>query len=205
MSATQLNIINASIRELLDMIDNVKRGKARKDDALKILDEIENQIDIMLSQLAPERITDERFDAAVKALRDISEKFRTLRESIVFGRYAHAKRMVLEIQEAIRHTYRLLTLIRAGAPTALIFQVAPQFLREITIPETIVYSNPMASQIYNILVRKGEAAVEDLAIELKIDDKTRDEFNRAIAQLISTGYVKPYFTPDNKMMLRPAK
>jgi len=83
--------------------------------------------------------------------------------------------------------------------------VAPQFLREITIPETIVYSNPMASQIYNILVRKGEAAVEDLAIELKIDDKTRDEFNRAIAQLISTGYVKPYFTPNNKMMLRPAK
>lgn len=205
MSTPQLNIINAAIRDLLNALDDVKRGKAKKEDALKILDELENQIDVMLSQLAPERITDERFNAAVRALKDVADKFRSLRESIIFGRYTHAKRQVLDIQESIRHTYRLLTLIRAGAPTALIFQVTPQFLREVAVPEAIVYSNPMAAQIYNALVRKGEASVEELALELKIDDKTREEFNRAIAQLISTGYVRPFFTSDNKMILRPAR
>ena len=205
MSTTQLNTINAHIRELMNILDNIKSGRAKREDALKTLDEIENQIDIMLSQLAPERITDERFSAAVKALSDVARKFRSLRESIVFGRYTYAKRQVLEIQETIRHTYRLLTLIRAGAPTALIFQVTPQYLREVAVPEAIVYSNPMAAQIYNVLTRRGEASVEDLAAELKITDDTRDEFNRAIAHLISTGYVRPFYTQDNRMVLRPAR
>ena len=205
MSTAQLNTVNATIRDLLNTLNEVKRVKAKKEDALKILDELENQIDIMLSQLAPERITDERFNAAVRALKEVAEKFKSLRESIIFGRYAFAKRQVLDVQESIRHTYRLLTLIRAGAPTSVIFQVTPQYLREVAVPEAIVYSNPMAAQIYNALVRKGEANVEELALELKIDDKTRDEFNRAIAQLISTGYVRPFFTSSNKMILRPAR
>ncbi|RLF04440.1 MAG: hypothetical protein DRJ60_07085 [Thermoprotei archaeon] len=204
MSSPQLNTINATIRDLVNVIDDVKKGRASKEDALKVVDELENQIDMMVSQLSPERITDERFNAAVKALKDISEKFKALRELIIFGRYMRAKKQVLDIQETIRHTYRLLTLIRAGAPTPLVFQVVPQFFREteVKVPEAIVYSNPMAAQIYNILLRKGEATVDELAFQLKIDDKTRDEFNKAIAQLISTGYVKPLFTSDNKMVLR---
>jgi len=205
MSTAQLNVINASVRELLNILDSVRKGRASKDEALRVLDELENQIDVMLSQLAPERITDERFNAAVGALKEVSEKFKNLRESIIFERYSLAKKQVLDIQESIRHIYRLLTLIRAGAPTAMIFQITPQYLREVTVPEAIVYSNPMAAQIYNVLVRRGGATVEELATELKIDDKTREEFNRAIAQLISTGYVKPWFTPNNKMVLKPTR
>ena len=207
MSTTQLNIINSTIRDLMNSLDELKRGKVSKDEVLRLVDELENQIDNMLTQLTPERITDERFNAAVRAIKDVSDKFKSLRESIIFGRYTHAKRIVLDVQESIRHAYRLLTLIRAGAPTTLIFQVTPQFLREVEVaaPEALVYSNPMAAQIYNILIRKGEASIDELAIELKIDDKTRDEFNRAIAYLISTGYARPYYTPDNRMVLRPAR
>jgi len=207
VSTAHLNIINATIRELLNALDDLKRGKVRKEDVLRIIDELENQIDNMLAQLAPERITDERFTAAIKAIREVSERFKSLRESVIFGRYTHAKRVVLDAQESIRHTYRLLTLIRAGAPTTLIFQVTPQFLREaeVTAPEALVYSNPMAAQIYNILLRKGEASIDELAIELKIDDKTREEFNKAIAHLIATGYARPYYTPDNRMVLRPSR
>jgi len=203
--SAQLNMMNTYIRELVEVLDGVKKGKNKRDDALRILDDIENQIDVLLSQLSPERITDERFSAAVKALSEIAEKFKSLRESIILGRYALAKSQAIDVQESIRHVYRLLTLIRAGAPTPLIFQVTPQFLRETVVPEALIYASPMAAQIYNIVLRKGEVAVDELALELKIDDKTRDEFNRAVSQLLSTGYVRAYFTSDNKIILRPSR
>lgn len=205
MSTAQLNVVNSTIREILRTLDDVKRGRAGKEDVLRLLDELENQIDAILVHLAPERITDERFNAAVKAVKDVSDKIRRVRESVMFGRYTYAKRQLLDVQESIRLTYRLLTLIKAGAPTPVIFQVAPQFLREVSAPEAVVYTNPMAAQIYNVLVRKGEATVEELALELKVTDETRDEFNRAISQLISMGYARPYFTSDNKMILKPAR
>ena len=207
MSTVQLNVINAMIRELIDALDGLRAGRVGKEEVLKRIDDLENQIDVLLSQLAPERITDERFSAAVRAVREISEGFRRLRESVIFGRYSHAKKLALDVQESVRRMYRLLILIRAGAPTTLIFQVTPQFLREeiLQAPEALLYSNPMAAQIYNILLRKGEAGIDELALELKIDDKTREEFNRAVAHLIAAGYARPYFTPDNRMVLRPAR
>lgn len=205
MSMSQLNIINANIRQLIKVLDDIKRGAALVDDALRLVDEIEGNVDMLVQMLAPERITDERFSATVKSLKELADKFSELRDMISSHRLTYAKKKVFEIQEFIRHIYRVLMLVRAGAPTPVIFQVSPQFLREVTVPEAIVYSNPMSAQIYNILVRRGEATVEELALELKIDDKTRDEFNRAIAQLISMGYVKPYFTSDNKMVLKPTR
>jgi len=207
VSTAVLNTINATIRELLDALDELRRGRRDRRAVLKLVDELENQIDSMISQLAPERITDERFEAAMKAIREVSEKVRKLREYIIGGKTKRARSALLEVQESVRFAYRLLTLIRAGAPTTVIFQVAPQFLREVEVsaPESLVYANPMAGQIYNILLRKGEATVEELAAELRVDDRTRDEFNRAIAYLISSGYARPYFTPDNRMVLRPTK
>ena len=203
--STELNMVNASLRELMAHIDLLRNGKVSVERVMKLIDEAENHVDTLIQALAPERITDERFNAAVGALKEVTSRFKKLREYILAGKYVYAKKFVLDIQESIRSLYRLLILIRAGTPTHVIFQVTPQFLREISVPETLLYTNPMAAQIYNTLARRGGATVEELAVELKIDDKTRDEFNRAIAQLISMGYVKPYFTPDNKMVLRPAR
>jgi len=197
-----LNVLNATIRDLLQAIERKDR-----DAALRILDELENQIDAMLMDMAPERITDERFEAAMKAITKITERAKHLREAIWEMKFTQARKLALEVQEAIRNAYRLLILIRAGTPTPVIFQVSPQFLRDVNIqaPESLIYTNPMAAQIYNVLVRKGEATLEELAAELGIDEKSRDEFNRAIAHLISLGYVRPYLTPDNKMVLKPAR
>ena len=204
MSTSQLNTINATIRELIGMLDGVKGGKEYRNRLLRKIDEVENSIDSMIQVLAPERITDERFGAAVNALRELSDKFKTLREAVIFGKFNHAKKLVLEIQESIRHTFRLLTLIRAGAPTTLIFQVTPQFLREVKVPESVLYSNPMAAQIYSILMRKGEASIEELAMDLKIDKEKMDDFNRAVATLINTGHATAFFTPEGKMLLKLA-
>lgn len=204
--SSQLNVINATIRELINSIENLRKGKIDRDQVLRLIDELENQIDNMVYQFAPERITDERFSIATNSLREISKNFKLLREHILSGRYIRAKRQVLDLQESVRQMYRILMLIRAGAPTTLIFQVTPQFLRnvELPAPEALIHSNPMAAQIYNILQRKGEASIEELATELRIDNRTRDEFNRAVAYLISTGFARPYLTQDNRMVLRPA-
>lgn len=202
MSTAQFKVINATIRELLFKLEEAKKGRVDREELLKIVDELEDQIDMTVSQLVPERITDERFNAAMKALKEITGKIKELREHIVYERYPIAKPKVLEVQESIRLGFRLLTLIKAGAPMPIIFQTTPQFLEKTPIPEPIIYTNPMAARIYNVLVRKGEAAVEDIAAELKITDETRDEFNRAVSQLISMGYAKPYLTPDNKIVLK---
>jgi len=202
VSSSQLNTVNAIIRELIDMLDEVKGGRDYRNRLLRKIDEVENAIDSMVQILAPERITDERFSAAVSALKDLADKFKTLREAVIFGKFSYAKKLVLEIQESIRHTFRLLTLIRAGAPTTLIFQVTPQFLREVKVPESVLYSNPMAAQIYSILVKKGEASIDELAMDLKVDKEKMEDFNRAVATLISTGHVTPFFTPEGKMLLK---
>ena len=204
MSTAQLNIINSTIRTLLTEIDDLKYRRIKLEDVLKTVDELEDQIDGMISRLAPERITDERFSAAVNAVKDVSKEMKELRDAIISGRYALAKKKVLDVQSVVRNAYRLLILLHAGSPTTLIFQVTPQYLREelLTAPESLVLSSPMASQIYNILVRRGEVSVEELAMELKIDKETREDFNRAITHLIASGYAKPCFTEDNRMILR---
>ena len=204
MSSSQLNTVNATIRELINMLDGAKGGREYRNRLLKKIDEVENSIDSMIQVLAPERITDERFSAAVSALKELADKFKMLREAVIFGKFNYAKKLVLEIQESIRHTFRLLTLIRAGAPTTLIFQVTPQFLREVKVPESVLYSNPMAAQIYSILMRKGEASIEELAMELKIDKEKMDDFNRAVATLINAGHATAFFTPEGKMLLKLA-
>ena len=205
MTVSQLNIISSYIRELLKMINDLKRGRIDKDSVFRLIDDFENYVDNLFSQLAPERITDERFSVASKAFRNVTKKFRELRERILNSRYSLAKITVLDIHECIRNTYKLLTLIKSGAPTTVVFQMTPQFLREIEVspPETLLFSNPMAAQIYNILLRReGEASIDELALELKIDDRTRDEFNKAVSHLIASGYVQLFYTPDNRIVLK---
>lgn len=203
--STQFNVINATIRDLISALEEAKKGRIRRDSVLKLLDELENNVDALISSLAPEKITDERFTAASNALREFSEKMKQLRESVIAGKYTESIKLAVDIQETLRHVYRLLVLIRAGTPTPMILSFTPQFFREISVPEPVLFSSPMAAQIYNTLVRRGEATVEDLAMDLRVDDRTREEFNRALSWLISAGYVKPYFTRDNRMILRPAR
>jgi len=206
MSTSQQKIIDSLLRELLNAIDDARHHKVARDNVLKLLDEVESNVDILIQMSSPERITDERFTVAVNALKDLSGKFKSLRERIVFEDYVNAKSLVLDVQETIKHLCRLLSFIRAGAPSPVVFQVAPQFLRETPIPEALIYSGgTMEAQIYNTLLRKGQATVEELALELKINDKTRDEFNRALSRLAEMGFVKMYITQDNKIVFKPAR
>lgn len=202
----QITVINSIVRKLLDMLPQA-RHKNIKNEILIEIDELENQFDLLIQANAPERITDERFTAAVNAIHEVSEKIEQLRSLIVAGRYKIARRKVLDLQAAIRHAYRLLLLVRAGTPTPMIFQISPQFLKEAELkpPEEIVFSSPMASQVYNVIVRKGKVAVEELAKELNISDETRDEFNRALATLIQRGFIRPVIRPDNKLMFQAVR
>lgn len=205
MSIPQLNMINSIIKKLLHLVDDLKMKRVERDQVLAEVDELENRVDELFTALVPDRITDERFSAVVKAVQEVTDGIKQLRESIVYSRFSRAKQDILEVQKRIRHAYRLLLLVKSGAPTTIILQTAPQFIREIPVPETLVYSSPIASQIYNILSRRGEASLEELALDLKIDDKTRDEFNRAVSYLITSGYARPYLTPDNKLVLKVSR
>jgi len=197
-----VNLLNALLRTLVEKLSNARVSGADYNELMRIVDEVENNFDMLVAQSAPERITDERFSSAVEMLKDVAEKLRNLRESILDGKFTEARRIALDIQESIRHAYRILMLLKAGAPVPIVYQVAPQFLREITPPEQVVYMSPLASQIYNILVRRREASLDQIALELRIDEKTRDEFNRAVAQLVASGYVQISLTPDNRVVLR---
>jgi len=203
--SSELNLINANLRELIELINLLRDGRVDTGRVMKLIDEIENCVDSMIHALAPERVTDEKFIAISKAIKDVETKFRQLREHVLAGKYSVAIGYIPKVQEAVRSLYRLLSLMRREAPVPVILQVTPQYLREVPVPEALQYTDPMAAQIYNTLSRKGEATIEELALELKVDERSKDAFNNAISQLIRMGYVKPYLTPDNKMVLRPAR
>jgi len=200
--SSPLAMINICVRNLIAAVESRKR-----DEALRLVDQLDDHFDALIQANAPERITDERFQAAEKAIREVSEKIEELRALIINGRYKAARRKALDVQSAMRQAYRLLLLIRAGAPTPVIFQLTPRFLQEAQLrpPEELVFSSPLATQIYNIVVRRGSVPVEEVARELGITKETMDEFNRAITSLIQRGFVRPALTPDNRLILQAAR
>ncbi len=202
---SEKRVINALVSDILNALDEVIYGRKKPDEVLKLVDQLDDQIDSLVASLAPERITDERFSAAMSALRDLSDAITKLRRRIVEGRYRAARELIPDLQSKIRMAIRLLTLAKAGSPTPLIVQFAPEYVSEVKAPESLVLAEPMAARIYGILVRKRREKVSQLAAELGIDEKTRDSFNRAIAQLIASGYVTVDVTPSGELELALAR
>jgi hypothetical protein len=207
MTSSLLSIINSSMRDLLKSIEKLKSGRGSKEEVMRLIDDIENHVDNLIQSISPERITDERFTAAITVLNEMSSKLSRLREYVLTDRLHSAIRIIPQIQGAIRHAFRVMNLLQAGTPISIILRGGPEYLREIETspPEGIVLRSPLATQIYNILVRKGQTSVEDIASELKIDEKTRTDFNRAINDLITLGYAKVNVDKDNRILLRPAR
>lgn len=207
MSYGQIASITAMIRELMDILEQADRGHVHGQVVLKMIDQIEDNIDLLIQQLAPERITDERFQAVMKAVDELSEILGSLRKAVTGRRYKYATKLAMDLQEKLRKVYRLMMLIRSGGPSTVIFQVAPHFVRDVNlrVPEPLLYASPLAVEIYNRVVRRGSVPVDELIVELGIDERRRDEFNRAITSLITMGYVVPYIDRDNRMILKVAR
>ncbi len=197
MSSQFLNIINTYIRDLIKLLDSARRGVVDRDVVLRALDELENRVDEIISSLAPERITDERFSAASTEIRELSEKFKELRSLVINGKYSRALSLISDVHESVRKAFRILQLIKAGAPVPVIIQQSPS--SPLFPPEVILNVNPDALQVYNVLVRRGEISFKDLINELKIDVS---RINSAIRTLQDLGYVRVYLLPDGTPVLR---
>jgi len=185
------------MREFVRVLESAMRGGVSRDDVLKSLDELENRIDDMITSLAPERITDERFAAASTEIKNLSEKFKELRGHVIAGRYSRALSLIPEVHEAIRSVFRVLQLIKAGAPFPIIIQQSPQ--APLFPPEVILQTNPDALQVYNIIVRRGEMSLRDLVDEVKMDVS---RINSAVRTLQDLGYVRVQLLPDGTPVLR---
>mgnify|MGYP000182647855 CR=1 FL=1 len=203
MSSSRLQEALTLVRELISRIDDCQKGRISRQELLKMIDEIENSIDRMLSEMAPERITDERFSAAEKMLDELGLSLKNLREDVLAGRLHRAKSRALEVQRVIRLTYRLMILISAAPPVAQIFQISPEYLREIPVsPPEMLRGNPLAMQIYNVIVRRREATVTDIARELNISDEERPQFNAAISELVRLGFADILLDHTGRLILR---
>ena len=203
-----LNAVNVQIRELLRLVSEAKRGTSRswrsseevKGQILRLVDELENRIDEMFLTLAPERITDERFAAASQEVKALGEKLRVLRESVVSGKYEKAEATLAGIQSDVRNVYRLMLLIKAGAPVPLTLQLAPT--APLYPPEVLLHTNPLALQAYNFLARRGSATLQELISELRADAAS---VTNAVNALMTFGYAKLEITPDGRWVLRAVK
>ena len=203
MSSSKLQEALTLVRDLVLRLDSAIKRRVAKEELLELIDRIEDSIDGMLSEMAPERITDERFTAAEKMLDELGLILQQLREQVLAGRYTRAKSKALDAQRIIRQTYRLMLLISAAPPVTQILQVAPEFLREIPVsPPEMLRGNPMAMQIYNILVRKGEAAVTDIATELNISEDDRPRFNAAVSELVRHRFADILLDSAGRLILR---
>jgi biotin operon repressor len=185
------------IRELLKMLEDAEQGKIGRNAVLKALDQLEDQVDAIIMQMAPERITDERFEAAVSSLRKIAKGFYKLSKLIVAERYSEAIRMLTVLRERLRDCFRTMTFIKAGAPTPLVLQFSPT--TSLYPPEVLLQRSPGATQLYNLLARRGEADIAEVAKELGL---SADALNEAINTLVGLGFVKLLLTPDGRWKLR---
>jgi len=203
MSSSKLQEALTLVRDLVLRLEAAIKRRVTKEELLELIDRIEDSIDGMLSEMAPERITDERFTAAEKMLDELGLILQDLRGHVLAGRYTRAKSKALDAQRIIRQTYRLMLLISAAPPVTQILQVAPEFLREIPVsPPEMLRGNPMAMQIYNILVRKGEASVTDIATELNISEDDRPRFNAAVSELVRHRFADILLDSAGRLILR---
>ena len=203
MSSSKLQEALTLVRELVFRIEDAIKRRVSREQLLKMIDDIEDSLDGMLSEMAPERITDERFSAAEKMLDELGLVLQNLRAHVLAGRLTRAKSKALEAQRIIRQTYRLMLLISAAPPVAQILQIAPDFLREIPVsPPEMLRGNPMAMQIYNVIVRRRQAEVTDIARELNISEEDRPRFNAAVSELVRLGFADILLDHTGRLILR---
>jgi len=195
-------VINALVNR---MLEGIEREESRED-LLALLDSIEDAFDRLIESSIPERLTDERFQAVLVAMKGVEDAISRLRDALLTSGYRLARRRILDLKRELRGAYRLLLLVKGGAPAPTIFQVAPEYVRSAPLqpPAPLAFS-PMGAQIYNALLRRGSATAEELAAELGVTDANRAEFNAALAQLMQGGYVRIEVSPDNRIVLRPAR
>jgi hypothetical protein len=195
-----IGTINALIREFLRLLEEAQQGKANKYLLLKALDELEDNVDRLITQMVPERITDERFEAALGILKKTASGFYKIRKLIVAERYSEAIERVARLQELLRHCFRVLSFLRAGAPTPVVLQMAPSTY--LVPPEALLESNPVALRLYNVLARRGEIDLAEAARELGL---SVEALNEAVNTLVRLGFAKVVIAPDGKWILRAVR
>jgi len=196
----------ATINALINrMLEGIEREESRED-LLALLDGIEDALDRLVESSIPERLTDERFQAVLVAMKGVEDAISRLRDALLTSGYRLARRRLLDLKREVRNAYRLLLLVRGGAPAPMVFQVVPEYVRSLPLqpPAPLAFS-PMGAQIYSVLTRRGSATLEEIAAELGVTDANRAEFNAALAQLMQGNYVRIEVSPDNRIVLRPAR
>ena len=200
MSTPSIGSISALIREFHRMLEEAQQGRVDKYTLLRALDELEDSVDRLIAQMAPERITDTRFEATLATLKDIAKGFYRVRKLIVAGRHAKAMDMLEKLHEILRHGYRTMTFIKAGAPTPVVYQMSPS--SPLVPPDALLAANPAANKLYNMLVRRGEVDLAEASRELEL---TAEVLNEAVNTLVRLGYAKAIMMPDGRWRLRVAR
>jgi len=199
VSTPSIGSISALIREFHRMLEDAQQGRVDKYTLLKALDELEDNVDRLIAQMAPERITDTRFEATLDTLKDIAKGFYRVRKLIVAGRYAKAMDMLTRLHEVLRHGYRTMTFVKAGAPTPVVYQMSSS---SALVPPDALLENPAATKLYNMLVRRGEVDLAEASRELGL---TAEALNEAVNTLIKLGYAKAIMMPDGRWRLRAVR
>lgn len=195
-----ISSISALIREFHRMLEDAQQGRVDKYTLLKALDELEDSVDRLIAQMAPERITDTRFEVTLDTLKDIAKGFYRVRRLIVAGRHAKAMDTLARFHEVLRHGYRTMTLVKAGAPTPVVYQMSSS--SALVPPDALLEANPAATKLYNMLVRRGEVDLAGASRELGL---TAEVLNEAVNTLIKLGYAKAVMTPDGRWRLRAVR
>jgi len=200
VSTPSIGSISALIREFHRMLEDAQQGKVDKYTLLKALDELEDNVDRLVAQMTPERITDTRFEAIRETLKNFRKGFYRVRKLIVAGRYEKAIDMLTRLHEELRHGYRTMMFVRAGAPTPVVYQMSPS--SALVPPDTLLEANPAATKLYNMLVRRGEVDLAEASRELGL---TAEVLNEAVNTLIRLGYAKAVMMPDGRWRLRAVR
>jgi len=181
------------VHELASELENLAKGVGDKKLAVKLVDDLENEVWNLIAQRHVERITDERFAAASQAIDEVTGLITELKNLIYTGRWVKAKNMLASIHTKVKRTLVIVHLVSAGTPMTALYRSYPEYVRGRSSPESILRRNPLAAEIYDKLVgsKEGFMTFETLAEVLGLDlgsIEDRSKFNEAIDFLVSNKY-----------------
>ncbi len=205
--SSALDYVDTCIRSLLLDLESAIKGRPPSvEQLLRLVDEIDKGITVLFQDLAPERITDERFTTVIEVQKELEGKMELLRKYILDSRFRIARSITIEIQQLVHRLTRILILVAGGVSRVAFYRyTAPKYIKEVKVPDLLKQQSSLAQQIYNILVRENQVKISELPSKLKLNPEDKasiDEVNEAINTLISLGYADIYIDENNEAILR---
>jgi len=132
MMESPLTVLSRTIYDFMDALRNYERFSERELNEFII--QIENTVDVILSQYKMTSITDARFRVLNDALREYETVIKTIKDAMLERDYSSVRAQLPELERTVRRLSRLMSVVATGGAKQIV-EASKEF--DLFIGETI--------------------------------------------------------------------